>query len=142
VHVLAPWSEQAQVFSIEGHDWPLEPGRAGSTLVSSLQVGGLEAVTLQLRGGAGGVDHVPGDYVYGDHRGPYLEAGLWGILRVLPADAKVPGLLPLTTPARSTSKVAVALGAVAVLALIALVALVTRRRRRSRTSPPGGAIAR
>ena len=26
IHVLAPWSEQAQVFSVEGHRWPLEPG--------------------------------------------------------------------------------------------------------------------
>ena len=30
VNVLAPWSEQSQVFGLEGHTWPVEPGRAGS----------------------------------------------------------------------------------------------------------------
>ncbi|MHB8671293.1 MAG: cupredoxin domain-containing protein [Acidimicrobiales bacterium] len=25
IHVIAPWSEQAQVFSVENHRWPLEP---------------------------------------------------------------------------------------------------------------------
>ena len=78
VHVLAPYGEQAHVFTIEGHRWPLEPGRPGSSLLSSVQVGPLEAVTMILEGGAG----PPGDYIYGDHREPYREAGLWGIFRV------------------------------------------------------------
>jgi hypothetical protein len=84
VHVLAPWSEQAQVFSIEGHEWPLEPGLAGTNMLSAVQIGGLEATTIDLAGGAGGPARLPGDYVYGDHREPYLEAGLWGIFRVYP----------------------------------------------------------
>src|SRR5207245_3742665 len=82
IHVLAPWSEQAQVFSVEGHRWPVEPGLTGTPLVGSVLVGGLEAATLDLDGGAGGPDLLPGDYVFGDHRGAYFEAGLWGILRV------------------------------------------------------------
>ena len=80
VHVLAPYGEQAHVFTIEGHRWPLEPGRPGSSLLSSVQVGPLEAVTMMIEGGAG----APGDYIYGDHREPYREAGLWGVFRVNP----------------------------------------------------------
>lgn len=82
VHVLAPWSEQTQVFSVEGHRWPFEPGRAGTNLLSSVTVGGMEAITAELDGGAGGSERLAGDYVYGNHRLPYREAGQWGIFRV------------------------------------------------------------
>ena len=83
LHVLAPWSEQAQVFSIDGHEWAEEPERPGSNRHSSAAVGAMEAVTFVLEGGAGGRQGLPGDYLYGAHRGPYREAGMWGILRVL-----------------------------------------------------------
>ena len=33
---------------------------------------------MMIEGGAG----APGDYIYGDHREPYREAGLWGVFRV------------------------------------------------------------
>ena len=89
VHVLAPYGEQAHVFTIEGHRWPLEPGRPGSSLLSSVQVGPLEAVTMMIEGGAG----APGDYIYGDHREPYREAGLWGVFRVNPPGGS--GITPL-----------------------------------------------
>jgi len=82
IHVLVPVSEQAQVFSIEGHDWPLEPGLVGTNMLSSVQVGALEAITAVIESGAGGRSSLPGDYLYGDHREPYREAGLWGLLRV------------------------------------------------------------
>lgn len=81
IHVLIPYGEQGHVFTLEGHQWPLEPRRANSDLLSSLQVGPLEAVTLVLPG-AGGTAALPGDYLYGDHREPYRQAGLWGIFRV------------------------------------------------------------
>ena len=82
VNVLAPWSEQAQAFSIEGHRWPFEPGRAGTDMLSTVTLGGMEAISARLDGGAGGVEAVPGDYVYGNHRLPFREAGQWGLLRV------------------------------------------------------------
>jgi FtsP/CotA-like multicopper oxidase with cupredoxin domain len=82
VHVLVPFSEQAHVFNVEGHQWPLEPDRPGADRLSSVQVGGLEAISIKLEGGAGGRTALPGDFLYGDHREPYREAGLWGILRV------------------------------------------------------------
>ena len=80
MHVLAPSSEQAQVFSLEGHEWAVEPERTGSSVVSSQLYGGLETLTLTVT--AGGKEGLPGDYLYGDHREPYREAGLWGLFRV------------------------------------------------------------
>jgi hypothetical protein len=97
VHVLAPFSEQAHIFNLEGHQWRLEAGRKGSDLVSSLQVGALEAITLMPLGGAGGALRLPGDYLYGDHREPFREAGLWGLLRVYAANDAAAELLPLPT---------------------------------------------
>ncbi|MCH8061437.1 MAG: multicopper oxidase domain-containing protein [Chloroflexi bacterium] len=82
VHVLVPYSQQSQVFSIEGHRWPFEPGRLGSDVLDSVKIGGLEALTLRIAEGAGGPGALPGDYIYGNHRGPYREAGMWGIFRV------------------------------------------------------------
>ncbi len=80
LHVLSPSSEQFQVFSVEGHEWPVEPGRTGTNVVNSQRFGGLEAFTLSFE--AGGRERLAGDYLYGDHREPYREAGLWGIFRV------------------------------------------------------------
>jgi hypothetical protein len=93
--VLAPASEQGHVISVEGHRWPVEPGRAGTALRASQQLGALAALTLVPEGGAGGLDGQPGDYLYGDHREPYREAGLWGTFRVYPTGAEAP-ILPLT----------------------------------------------
>jgi len=96
IHVLAPFSEQSHVFSLEGHQWPMEPGRAGTTMLSSVKVGGMEALTLQVE--AGGEAALPGDYLYGDHREPYREAGLWGIFRVHEPGVQGVGIRPLPTP--------------------------------------------
>ncbi|MCH7891773.1 MAG: hypothetical protein IH921_09760 [Gemmatimonadetes bacterium] len=82
VNAIVPYSQQSQVFSIEGHRWPFEPGRLGSDMLDSVKIGGLEALTLRLIEGAGGPGRLPGDYIYGNHRGPYREAGMWGIFRV------------------------------------------------------------
>jgi len=96
IHVLVPYSEQSQVFSIEGHQWPLEFGLTGSNLLSSVQVGALEAITLVIRSGAGGVSGLPGDYLYGDHREPYREAGLWGLFRDYGQSQQNVALVPLS----------------------------------------------
>jgi hypothetical protein len=136
VHVLAPVSEQAQVFSVEGHRWPLEPGRAGTSRLSSVALGALEARSLRLEGGAGGVDGLPGDYVYGDHRGAYEEAGLWGLFRVHPACAAVDALRPLAGGCPGgigLRAVAVPSLAAAGIAAVTLVVAIRRRRRSGRT---------
>jgi len=95
LRVMAPFSEQAHVFTVEGHRWPMEAGRPGTPLLSSVQIGATEAVTLALAGGAGGPNGLPGDYLYGDHREPYREAGLWGLFRVYPRNAAGVPLQPL-----------------------------------------------
>jgi len=92
--VLVPYSEQAHVFTIENHEWPLEPGRAGSALHSTFQAGALETLTVNLDS-AGGREKLPGDYIYGDHREPFREVGLWGLFRVYPARAANVRLKPL-----------------------------------------------
>lgn len=150
IHVLAPYSEQAQVFGVEGHRWPVEPGIPGSTLVSAVQVGADEAVTLQLAGGAGAV---PGTYEYGDARAPYREAGLWGsfevgcpgalALRPLPG-SRVGGSGPGTCRGSSAGRLSPAAPAAAA-AVVVVAVLVNWRRRRRRAvqrrvlSAPAGA---
>jgi len=138
LHVIAPSSDQNQVFSVEGHSWAQEPGLEGTPLICSLQIGGLEAVTLRLDGGAGGVEHQPGTYVYGNHRLPYEEAGQWGIFRVLaPDDTTAGGLLPLASTNDDDSgsrPLGVALIGGATIALLAVFTW-RRSRRRSRGAP-------
>ena len=81
LRVLAPVSAQGNVFTLEGHRWRLEP-RPGSSLMSSVKLGGLETAVINLEGGAGGPAQLAGDYLYGSHREPHREAGMWGIFRV------------------------------------------------------------
>ncbi|MGB2695019.1 MAG: hypothetical protein WBD55_07515, partial [Dehalococcoidia bacterium] len=138
VHVLAPWSEQAQVFSIEGHAWPVEPRRAGSSMISAAQIGGLEATTFKI-GDAGGSARLPGDYLYGDHREPYREAGLWGLFRVYPEDASAETKLLHLQCVRVTCGGgwsmpvwAIGLGAALVAAFAASAITILRRRTRPR----------
>jgi hypothetical protein len=95
IHVLVPYGEQAHVFTLEGHQWPLEPGLARSDLLNSVQIGPLEAITLMPVQGAGGATKLPGDYLYADHREPFREAGLWGIFRVHAPGAAEVELQPL-----------------------------------------------
>ena len=102
VHVLAPWSEQVQTFSIEGHRWPVEPAMDGSTLVSSIAIGGLGVITVAPEGGAGGETALPGRYELGDHREPYREAGLTGTLIVHDTTTTVDGLDRLTNESTGT----------------------------------------
>jgi hypothetical protein len=140
IDVLAPWSEQAQVFSVEGHRWPQEPGLKGSNLLSSLQVGGMEAVSLELQGGAGGNESLPGVYRYGDHRDPYREAGLVGTFRVrAPGDQSAGPLRPLpghvAGPTGRGPTGTLVPGAVFGLVALAIGTVVVVGRRRSRMSP-------
>src|SRR5262249_24500387 len=103
IHLMLPWSEQAQVFSLEGHRWLFEPARPGINLTSSRLVGGMEALTFVLNEGAGGAGRLAGDYVYGNHREAYREAGQWGIFRV--HDPRSPAkLLPLGSPRHPSSR--------------------------------------
>lgn len=102
VHVLGAFNEQVQVFAMDGHEWPMEPLMAGADQLSSLSFGGSEIIHAVLNGGAGGPRKLPGDYLWMNHRLPYMEAGQWGFFRVLPAgDAAIK---PLAAGARTASK--------------------------------------
>ena len=133
LRVLAPWSEQSQVFAVEGHRWPVEATREGTPLVSAVKLGGLEALTLVLDGGAGGPARLTGDYVYGNHREPYKEAGQWGLLRVLAPGSGGPRPLPCdaaSCPSAADSDLAPALSAGMLVGLLALGVWGRRRGRR------------
>jgi hypothetical protein len=95
IHVLVPYGEQAHVFTLEGHQWPLEPGRPNSDLLNSVQIGPLEAVTIIPLQGVGSSAGLPGDYLYGDHREPFREVGLWGYFRVFAPGAAEAKIRPL-----------------------------------------------
>lgn len=132
IHVVVPWSEQVQVFSVEGHRWPSEPGLPGTDLLDSQLVGGLEAVTLHIAA-AGGEARLPGDYLYGDHRGPYREAGLWGFLRVHPAEDADVSLRPLSPEAETTARpndgpLIAVLAAAALVGLLGATVVISRIR--------------
>jgi hypothetical protein len=140
MHVVAPWSEQVQVFALEGHRWPIEPGMSGSSLVGSTAIGGLESLTIAPVGGAGGDAQLPGTYAFGNHREAYREAGIQGTLVVQdPCREVLPALPPLTAVAEACGGdgglpvLPVGVGAVAVVAAVALLL----GRRRTRGVSPG-----
>lgn len=93
IHVFGAFNEQNQIFSLEGHEWPFKPNMMGADMLSSLQFGSAESLDVYLKEGAGGPFHIPGDYVWQNHRIPYAQAGQWGYLRVLPPGAR--NILPL-----------------------------------------------
>jgi manganese oxidase len=93
IHVLGAFSEQVQLFSVAGHEWKHEPYLAGADLVSTMEFGGSEVINAWLHGGAGGPNGIPGDYLWLNQRPGYLDAGHWGMLKVLDRDNRT--LLPL-----------------------------------------------
>jgi FtsP/CotA-like multicopper oxidase with cupredoxin domain len=133
IHVLAPASEQTQVFSIEGHRWPLEPNRPGSNLVSSVALGGLAAETVVPEGGAGGSARLAGDYLYGDHREPFRQAGMWGLFSVRSRCVVTNALRPLagSSGCGASAAGATATFGISMLVASAIVGLAARRRRRA-----------
>jgi FtsP/CotA-like multicopper oxidase with cupredoxin domain len=95
LHVFGAFNEQNQVFSLEGHEWPLKPDMEGADMMSSSEFGSSENLDVLLKDGAGGPFHLPGDYLWQNHRMPYTQAGQWGYLRVLPAGDR--RILPLNS---------------------------------------------
>jgi hypothetical protein len=86
VHVVsAPGSEQPKVASLGGLTWPQDPSIEGSNPVSAQALAPMNALDLHVQGGAGGRAGAVGDTFVGDLRRPFTVAGLWGLLRTLPA---------------------------------------------------------
>ncbi|HEX6901528.1 MAG TPA: copper oxidase [Thermoanaerobaculia bacterium] len=82
------------VFGLHGHIWDQEPYLANSTRIghngfsfwegARTGHGPTNHFDAVMRPPAGGAFTVPGDYLFRDQAGIGLDAGLWGILRVLP----------------------------------------------------------
>ena len=81
IHVFGAHSEQNSIFSLEGHQWALEPDMEGGEMLEAEQLGATDALEVNVV--AGGSYGKAADYVYMNHRLAYAEAGQWGIFRVL-----------------------------------------------------------
>ena len=93
IHVFGANNEQNQMFSVEKHEWPIEPFMQGADEISVVEFSGSETIDAFI-GSAGGPYRLPGDYVWSNQRLPYSQSGQWGYLRVLPAADQ--RLLPLS----------------------------------------------
>jgi len=85
---------QAHVFELYGHPWLELPYISNSTRIGSNP----NTEWIGTRGGHGPTDHfdaffpdnaggkfgIRGDYFYRSYSGPRLDAGMWGLLRVIP----------------------------------------------------------
>jgi len=84
VHAIAaPGSEQDQVLGLGGLTWPFDPFIPHSEVKFSRGLGPYEKFDANLVGGAGGVARAVGDFAYANRRLAYVEAGMWGLFRVL-----------------------------------------------------------
>lgn len=87
-----PHGEQKHVFAVQGHRLRFDD-LLGAEQAPTKQFAPGMSFYAWLMGGAGGDLWAPGDYLFLDQRMPFMEAGLWGILRVHPEGAG--GILPL-----------------------------------------------
>jgi hypothetical protein len=101
IHVIGASNEQNGMFSVEKHEWPIEPFMRGADQISVVEYSGSETLDAFIPS-AGGVYKLPGDYVYSNQRLPYSQSGQWGYLRVLPAGDQ--RLLPLVGSAPGVKK--------------------------------------
>ena len=94
IHVIGANNEQNGMFSVEGHEWPIEPYMPGADMISVVEYSGSETLDVFLRQGAGGPYRLVGDYLWSNQRLPYTQSGQWGYFRVLPAGDQ--RILPLS----------------------------------------------
>ena len=84
IHVFGASSEQNGMFTVEKHEWPIEPFLPGADMISTVEFSGSEGLDVFLPS-AGGKWSMAGDYVWSNGRLPYSQSGQWGYLRVLPS---------------------------------------------------------
>ena len=101
IHVFGANNEQNQMFSVEKHEWPIEPYMRGADQISVVEFSGSETIDAFIAS-AGGPYRLAGDYVWSNQRLPYSQSGQWGYLRVLPAGDQ--RLLPLSGAAVGAKK--------------------------------------
>ncbi len=92
IHVFGASSEQNGMFTVEKHEWPIEPFLPGADMISTVEFAGSEGLDVFLPS-AGGKWALAGDYVWSNGRLPYSQSGQWGYLRVLPSNDQ--RILPL-----------------------------------------------
>nr|MBA2484818.1 hypothetical protein [Nitrospira sp.] len=100
-HVFGASNEQNGMFSVEKHEWPIEPFMRGADQISVVEFSGSETLDAFIPA-AGGSFRLPGDYVWSNQRLPYAQSGQWGLLKVLPADDQL--ILPLTQHGSSAKR--------------------------------------
>jgi hypothetical protein len=83
VHVFGAASEQNGMFTIEDHEWPIEPFMEGADMISTVEFASSEGLDVYLSS-AGGRNANSGDYVWSNGRLNYAQSGQWGYFRVLP----------------------------------------------------------
>ncbi len=92
IHVFGASNEQNGMFTLEKHEWPIEPFMRGADQISVVEFAGSEGIDVFIPA-AGGPYALTGDYVYSNARLPYSQSGQWGYFRVLPVNDQ--HLLPL-----------------------------------------------
>jgi manganese oxidase len=104
--------DNQQVFELHGHVWQQEPYRAGSTEIGNNPKSPWTGTTPGFGttshfdiviDSAGGKNRVPGDYLFRSATASQFQVGLWGILRVTPADRAQVSDGPERLPTRMTS---------------------------------------
>ncbi len=104
IHVFGANSEQNGMFTVEKHEWPIEPFLPGADMISTVEFSGSEGLDVFLPS-AGGKWALAGDYVWSNGRLPYAQSGQWGLLRVLPnTDQRI---LPLEGGMSSSKQAAI-----------------------------------
>ncbi|MFM7841411.1 MAG: hypothetical protein ACKO9T_06010 [Nitrospira sp.] len=94
-------NEQNGMFSVEKHEWPIEPYMRGADQISVVEFSGSEVMDAFIPS-AGGPYKLSGDYAYSNQRLPYSQSGQWGYLRVFPSGDQ--RLLPLSGAAAGSKR--------------------------------------
>jgi hypothetical protein len=104
VHVFGAASEQNGMFTIEDHEWPIEPFMEGADMISTVEFASSEGLDVFLSS-AGGRNANSGDYVWSNGRLNYAQSGQWGYFRVLPPnDQRIQPLRGSATAGSSTAE--------------------------------------
>jgi hypothetical protein len=80
-------SDQFHSFTVSGHAFPIDWFLPNSQVLAARTLTAGETLDVIPVGGAGSGPGHTGDYLFGDGRQPFQEAGMWGIFRVLPPGA-------------------------------------------------------
>ncbi len=99
---LVPATNDVHTLHVDGHWFRLEPYSATSPPINTVHLGISERYDLMIPN-AGGLQRMPGDYMYYNGRSFKLREGNWGLIRVFDAAAtplqKLPGHETIPQPA-------------------------------------------